>query len=66
MATVKLTGLVAGQTYYFQADGATTDVFGMGAYKLTAQFGGITSAATALGFSSVQALQSSFRVFCAQ
>jgi hypothetical protein len=38
-ATVKLTGLVAGQTYYLQAAGATTDVFGMGAYKLWAQFG---------------------------
>jgi hypothetical protein len=38
-ATVKLTGLVAGQTYYVQAAGATTDVFGMGAYKLWAQFG---------------------------
>jgi hypothetical protein len=41
-ATVKLTGLVAGQTYYLQAAGATTDVFGMGAYKLNIQFGGIT------------------------
>jgi hypothetical protein len=38
-ATVKLTGLVAGQNYYLQAAGATTDVFGMGAYKLWAQFG---------------------------
>src|SRR5262249_13645035 len=36
-----LTGLVAGQTYYLQAAGATTDAFGMGAYKLTAQFGGL-------------------------
>jgi hypothetical protein len=41
VATVNLTGLVAGQTYYLEASGATTDVFGMGAYKLTAQFGGI-------------------------
>jgi len=40
VATVRLTGLVAGQTYYLQAAGATADVFGMGAYKLTAQFGG--------------------------
>src|SRR5262249_46015363 len=39
-ATVSLTGLVAGQTYSAQAAGATTDAFGMGAYKLTAQFGG--------------------------
>jgi hypothetical protein len=38
-ASVKLTGLVAGQTYYLQAAGATADVFGMGAYKLWAQFG---------------------------
>jgi hypothetical protein len=42
VATVSLTGLVAGQTYYLEASGATTDVFGMGAYKLTAQFGGLT------------------------
>src|SRR5262249_18759784 len=40
VATVSLTGLVAGQTYYVQAAGATTDAFGMGAYKLTVQFGG--------------------------
>ncbi|HJZ57436.1 MAG TPA: matrixin family metalloprotease, partial [Gemmataceae bacterium] len=43
VATVHLTGLVAGQTYYLRAAGATTDVFGMGAYKLTAQFGGFTA-----------------------
>jgi hypothetical protein len=40
VATVKLTGLVAGQTYYVMAGGATTDVFGMGAYRLSVQFGG--------------------------
>jgi murein DD-endopeptidase MepM/ murein hydrolase activator NlpD len=38
-ATLTLTGLTAGATYYVVADGATTDVFGMGAYKLSAQFG---------------------------
>jgi len=38
-ATVELAGLAAGQTYYLVADGATNDVFGMGSYKLTAQFG---------------------------
>jgi hypothetical protein len=42
VATVRLTGLVAGQTYTVVADGGTTDVFGMGAYRLTAQFGGFT------------------------
>jgi hypothetical protein len=42
VATVTLTGLVGGQTYYLVADGATTDVFGMGAYQLTAQFGGVS------------------------
>ncbi|HKB38059.1 MAG TPA: matrixin family metalloprotease, partial [Gemmataceae bacterium] len=42
VATVSLSGLAAGQTYYLLASGATTDVFGMGAYKLTAQFGGFT------------------------
>jgi fibronectin type 3 domain-containing protein len=40
VATVNLTGLVAGQSYFLQVAGATSDVFGMGAYKLTAQFGG--------------------------
>ena len=40
VATVNLSGLVAGRTYYLMAGGASTDVFGMGAYKLTAQFGG--------------------------
>jgi len=39
VATVNLNGLVAGQTYILEAAGATTDVFGMGAYKLIAQFG---------------------------
>jgi hypothetical protein len=43
VATVNLTGLVAGQTYYVEASGATTDAFGMGAYKLSAQFGGFTA-----------------------
>ena len=42
VATVQLNGLVAGQTYYLRAAGATTDAFGMGAYRLTAQFGGFT------------------------
>src|SRR5262249_45093588 len=42
VATVTLTGLVAGQPYSLKASGATTDVFGMGAYKLAAQFGGFT------------------------
>jgi hypothetical protein len=42
VATVSLTGLAAGHTYYLEASGATTDVFGMGAYKLAAQFGGFT------------------------
>lgn len=42
VATVNLTGLVAGQSYYLVADGATTDVFGMGAYQLRAEFGGVT------------------------
>jgi hypothetical protein len=42
VATVNLTGLVAGQVYYLEASGATADAFGMGAYKLSAQFGGFT------------------------
>jgi hypothetical protein len=40
-ATLNLTGLNAGETYYLVADGATADVFGMGAYQLSAQFGGV-------------------------
>jgi hypothetical protein len=47
-ATLKLTGLVAGQTYYLQAAGATTDVFSMGAYKLWAQFGPVPTPALAI------------------
>src|SRR5439155_5581909 len=43
VATVNLIGLIPGQTYYLRADGATTDAFGMGAYKLTAQFGGFAA-----------------------
>src|SRR5262245_20737812 len=52
MATVSLVGLIPGQTYYLRANGATTDAFGMGAYKLTAQFVGFTAppAITADGF----------------
>ena len=40
VATVSLAGLVAGQTYVIMADGATDDVFGIGAYQLDVQFGG--------------------------
>lgn len=40
VATATLGGLTAGQTYYLAVDGATADVFGMGAYQLRAQFGG--------------------------
>ncbi len=39
-ATVQLSGLTAGQTYYVMADGATSDAFGMGAYSLQISFGG--------------------------
>jgi hypothetical protein len=38
-AIVRLSGLTPGQTYYVAADGATNDVFGMGAYRLSVQFG---------------------------
>src|SRR5207237_1434936 len=38
VATLNLTGLTAGQSYYVVADGATSDVFGMGAYVLGVQF----------------------------
>src|SRR5207244_45041 len=40
VATVRLIGVAAGQTYTLVADGGTSDVFGMGAYALAAQFGG--------------------------
>ena len=39
VATLSLSGLTAGRAYYLVADGAPPDVFGMGAYKLSAQFG---------------------------
>jgi hypothetical protein len=39
VATLFLSGLTAGRAYYLVADGAPPDVFGMGAYKLSAQFG---------------------------
>lgn len=42
VATVNLSGLIPGQTYTILADGATTDVFGMGAYQLNIQFGGVS------------------------
>src|SRR5262249_35977196 len=42
--SLTLTGLVAGQTYTIQAGGATSDVFPIGAYQLTIQFGGLSPA----------------------
>lgn len=42
VATLSLSGLTPGQSYTIMADGATSDVFGMGAYELTIQFGGVT------------------------
>jgi hypothetical protein len=41
--TVTLTGLSAGQTYTIGVNRADTSVFGMGAYGLSAQFGGMPS-----------------------
>ncbi len=41
VATVSLTGLTPGQSYIVMADGATDDVFGVGAYQVQAQFGGV-------------------------
>ena len=38
-ATLNLSGITAGKTYYVVADGATADEFGMGAYSLSTQFG---------------------------
>jgi hypothetical protein len=37
--TVELAGLVAGQSYFLVADGATNDAFGMGAYQINVEFG---------------------------
>jgi hypothetical protein len=39
VATVNLSGLVAGQKYVIVADGASDDAFGMGAYRMHARFG---------------------------
>jgi len=46
VATLNLSGLTPGQSYTVGVTGATADVFGMGAYKLNAQFGGITALPT--------------------
>jgi hypothetical protein len=46
VATINLGGLAAGQTYYLVPDGATGDVFGVGTYKFTAQFGGVAALPT--------------------
>jgi hypothetical protein len=45
VATLNLSGLAGGQVYYLVADGATNDVFGMGAYSLQAQFSGFSASA---------------------
>jgi hypothetical protein len=42
VATVQLSGLIAGQTYTIVADGAAADELGMGAYQLVVQFGGVS------------------------
>lgn len=39
-ATLTLANIAAGDTFYVMADGATTDEFGMGAYRLGIDFGG--------------------------
>jgi len=39
VATVRLSGLTAGQQYTIVADGATADVFSIGGYRLNAKFG---------------------------
>ena len=43
VATTGLSGLLPGQSYILQVDGATSDVFGMGAYQLSVQFTSGTS-----------------------
>ncbi len=47
VATVSLTGLTPGQSYIVMADGATDDVFAVGAYQLQVQFGGVIQPPTA-------------------
>ncbi|MBI3466707.1 MAG: PPC domain-containing protein, partial [Planctomycetes bacterium] len=41
VVTISLSGLVAGQRYTLMVDGASSDAFGMGGYRLNLQFGGI-------------------------
>jgi hypothetical protein len=41
--TVTVKGLKPGQTIFVRADGNTADVFGLGAYRLDVQFGGLAS-----------------------
>jgi hypothetical protein len=52
LVTVSVSGLAPGETLYLVANGAATDVFGMGAYKLQAQFGG-TAPPPALSINNV-------------
>jgi hypothetical protein len=40
VAAINLSGLLPGHSYILEVVGATNDVFGMGAYKLTVRFGG--------------------------
>lgn len=70
VATLNLKGLTAGATYYLAADGATDDVFGVGAYNFDAQFGtggghvapGITVSPTAGLTTSEDGATASFNV----
>jgi len=45
-ASLDLTGLTPGATYFAMVDGATPDEFGMGAYELNIEFGGNISSTT--------------------
>ena len=44
VATAHANGLIPGANYFVAADGATTDEFGMGAYRLQIQFSGALTA----------------------
>src|SRR5262249_17460063 len=56
VATLTLSGLTPGQSYTIGVSGATNDYFGMGAYELSVQFGGVTAAPT-VSINSVSQLE---------
>ena len=62
--TFNMTFSLTGETIPEAGTPGQADCHGQTISALAHQFGGILSASSALGFSSVHALQDAFRVFC--